>query len=472
MKHNRMRRTALPLGLAGAAVVALAAGISLTPEAVVAKPAPDKIAAQARKALGSGQVDKAIQLGEQLVSANPQEAGYRAILGQAYLRAGRFESAVQALDDAMKLGDNSARTALGLALANSGMGRNDEAIAILGDWRDAIPAADLGLAYAMAGDPERGTAILVGALRGGESTPKLRQNLAYAYALGGRWREARIMASQDVPADQLDARISTWANRAKPEDSRLRVAGLLGAPLRSDRGMPAQLALSASSDQQQLAVETAAQRVTPAVAVNAELPPVQAAPIAQPRAQPAAAPVIAPRTAAIVFVEKPVIQRVPSLPDKAPVAGAKRPAATLAAAPGRVMKRPVQAAHPVQAARPVAAPAVSKGSTHAIQLGSFFSEQGARRAWGQYVARNPELRGFKMVITTAQVRGKTYWRVAAGGLDGRGAGGLCSKVKSRGGVCFAYTMPSKPSAAPAYARSDRTKVPVVALNTGLPSRRR
>lgn len=466
MKHNRMRRTALPLGLAGAAVVALAAGISLTPEAVVAKPAPDKIAAEARKALGSGQVDRAIQLGEQLVSANPQEARYRAILGQAYLRAGRFESAVQALDDAMKLGDNSARTALGLALANSGMGRNDEAAAILGDWRDAIPAADLGLAYAMAGDPERGTAILVGALRGGENTPKLRQNLAYAYALGGHWREARIMASQDVPADQLDARISTWASRAKPEDSRLRVAGLLGAPLRSDRGMPAQLALSASSDQQQLAVETAAQRVSPAAAVNAELPPVQAAPAAQPRTPPAAAPVVAPRSAAMVFVEKPVVQPIPSLPGKAPAASAKRPAATLAAAPGRVMKRPAQAA------RPVAAPAVGKGSTHAIQLGSFFSEQGARRAWGQYVARNPELRGFKMVITTAQVRGKTYWRVAAGGLDGRGAGGLCSKVKSRGGVCFAYAMPSKPSTVPAYARNDRTKAPVVALNTGLPGRRR
>lgn len=466
MKNNRMRRTALPLGLAGAAVVALAAGVGLSPEAVVAKPAPDKIAAQARKALGSGQVEKAIQLGEQLVAANPQEAGYRAILGQAYLRAGRFESAAQALDDAMKLGDNSARTALGLALANSGMGRNDEAVAILGDWRDAIPAVDLGLAYAMAGETERGSAILVSALRGGENTPKLRQNLAYAYALGGHWREARIMASQDVPADQLDARISGWASRAKPEDSRLRVAGLLGAPLRSDAGMPAQLALNASSDQQQLAVESAAQKAAPVVAMNAELPPVQAATPVQSRNSVAAAPVIAPRTAALVFVENPVIQRIPSLPGKAPAAKAKRPAATLAAAPGRVMKRPAQAA------RPAASPSVSKGSTHAIQLGSFFSEQGARRAWGQYVARNPELRGFKMVITTAQVRGKTYWRVAAGGFDGRGAGGLCSKVKSRGGVCFAYATTAKPASAPAYASKDRTKAPVMALNTGLPGRRR
>lgn len=470
MKNNRMRRTALPLGLAGAAVVALAAGVGLSPEAVVAKPAPDKVAAQVRKALGSGQVEKAIQLGEQLVAANPQEAGYRAILGQAYLRAGRFESAAQALDDAMKLGDNSTRTALGLALANSGMGRNDEAVAILGDWRDAIPAVDLGLAYAMAGETERGTAILVSALRGGENTPKLRQNLAYAYALGGHWREARIMASQDVPADQLDTRISGWASRAKPEDSRLRVAGLLGAPLRSDAGMPAQLALNASSDQQQLAAESAVQQVNQAVAVNGELPPTQAVPVQQSRTPAVTAPAVVPRTAALVFVENPVVQRIPSLPGKAPAATPKRPTATLAAAPGRVMKRPAQAARP--SASPAVSPSVSKGSTHAIQLGSFFSEQGARRAWGQYVARNPELRGFKMVITTAQVRGKTYWRVAAGGLDGRGAGGLCSKVKSRGGVCFAYATTGKASSAPAYASKDRNKAPVMALNTGLPGRRR
>ena len=279
------------------------------------------------------------------------------------------------------------------------------------------------------------------------------------------------MASQDVPADQLDARISGWASRAKPEDSRLRVAGLLGAPLRSDAGMPAQLALSASSAQQQLAVETTAQRVAPAVAVNDELPPAQSAPVPQPRTSTVVAPVVAPRTAALVFVANPVIQRIPSLPGKAPVAEAKRPSATLAAAPGRVMKRPVQTA------RPSVAPAAGKGTTHAVQLGSFFSEQGARRAWGQYVARNPELRGFKMVITTAQVRGKTYWRVAAGGFDGRGAGGLCSKVKARGGACFAYATTTKPSSAPAYASpayasKDRTNAPVMALNTGLPGRKR
>jgi len=273
MKSNRIRRNVLPLGMAGIMAVAIATGAGFSPSAVVAKPAPDKVAAEAQKALSSGQVDKAIELAEALVAANPREASYRALLGQAYLRAGRFESSAQALNDAMKLGDNSSRTALSLALANVGQGKNREAVAILDDWRDAIPAADLGLAYALAGETNRGVAILSDALRAGDNTPKLRQNLAYAFALDGRWREARLMVSQDVPAGQVDARLSDWASKAKPEDGRVRVASLIGAPNRQDSGMPTALALNASAEQQQLAAETAAQRdPAPALAANGELP--------------------------------------------------------------------------------------------------------------------------------------------------------------------------------------------------------
>lgn len=461
MKSTRKRSAVLPLGLAGAMVAAIVAGSSLSPSAVVAAPAPDKVAAQMRKALTSGQIEKAIALGEELVAANPQEPGYRAMLGQAYLRSGRFESAVQALDDAMKLGDTSARTALSLSLANLGAGNSDAAIAILDDWRDAIPAADIGLAYAMAGETQRGVSILTAALRDGENTSKLRQNLAYAFALDGRWREARVMASQDVPADKLDERISSWASRAKPEDTRLRVAGLIGAPLRSDDGMPARLALSVSGKQQQLAAENPGARNAPALAANGELPPSRESAAELSQYQPISAPV-APSVAApgraITFTAIPVIQPVPAtLPGHGPAATPKRPNASLAGAPGRAMQRP--------GAKSLGATtdAITKGSSHAVQLGSFFSEQGARRAWGQYVGRNPELRNFNMVITSAQVRGKTYWRVAAGGLDSRGAGGLCSKVKARGGVCFAYAVTGKPATAPAYATKAPAKAPAVAM---------
>ena len=474
MKSNRIRRNVLPLGLAGVMAVAIAAGAGFNPSAVVAKPTPDKVLAEAQKALSKGQTDKAISLAEGLVAANPREASYRALLGHAYLRAGRFESAVQSLNDAMKLGDNSARTALSLALANVGAGKNREAVAILDDWRDAIPAADLGLAYALAGESNRGVAILADSLRGGDNTPKLRQNLAYAYALDGRWREARVMAAQDVPADQLDRRISDWAHKAKPEDGRLRVASLIGAPVRSDSGMPAQLALNASSDQEQLAAETAAQpNPTPvaAVAANGELPAASENPVELAQYQPVAAPASLPQPAAAEVAPAPVPAQQTFAATFGEPANVAMPAAAPAAAPAAKFqpKAPVRVAVAAPAAlkpalrpRRAAAPVIGKGTSHAIQLGSFSSEQGARRAWGYYAKRNPELRTFKMKITPAIVRGKSFWRVAATGLDNSGAGGLCSKVKSRGGVCFAYSTIGRPANAPAYAARAKPKAPVMA----------
>ena len=64
----------------------------------------------------------------------------------------------------------------------------------------------LGLDVQLAGETEQGVHVLSNAVRGGDNTPKSRQNLAYALALNGNWAGARIMAAEDVPLDQLDAR--------------------------------------------------------------------------------------------------------------------------------------------------------------------------------------------------------------------------------------------------------------------------
>ncbi|MFN5781255.1 MAG: tetratricopeptide repeat protein, partial [Novosphingobium sp.] len=146
------RTKLVPLGMTGALALGIVASAGFS-EDVVAKQAPNKTAAAAQSALSKGQVDKAIELAEAMVAASPREPAYRALLAHAYLKAGRFQSASATFDDAMKLGDNSAMTALGLALSYSAAGRNRDAVAILDDWRDAIPVADLGLALALAGEP-------------------------------------------------------------------------------------------------------------------------------------------------------------------------------------------------------------------------------------------------------------------------------------------------------------------------------
>ena len=466
MQTTHIRRSILPLGLAGAIALVMAAGAGFSSGAV-AKAGIDKAAAEAQKALAKGDAAKAISLAEALVTADPRNAVYRALLGQSYLRAGRFESAATTFNDAMKLGDNSAKTALSLALADVGAGRNPEAVAILNDWRDAVPAADLGLAYALAGESGRGVAILSDALRGGDNSPKVRQNLAYAYALDGRWREARVMAAQDVPPEKLDARISDWVMKARPEDSKLRVAAMLRVPMVADAGQPAMLALNASGDQEQLAAETGAVKTAvPVVAAAGELPAAEAPADTLAQYQPVDARVAVPAVATVpaeptpeafsqAFNSAPVVQPLPQSRPEAMTPASAQARLVIAARPKAILHRPgLRPRHTL-------AKVAGRGSTHLVQLGSFASEQGARRAWGHYAAKNPELRNFKMAITQATVRGKHFWRVAAAGLDGRGATGLCSAVKNRGGVCFAYaasrSMPGRAVGMPAMAQAAAMK---------------
>jgi Flp pilus assembly protein TadD len=258
-----MNRTAMSNRTIGpkftwAVTTALAAGL-LTGCATQSAPRADLSASKAEAALAKGKHEKAIAHAEAAVLAEPRNAAYRAMLGSAYLDAGRFASAATTFDDAMKLGDNSARSALSLALALSGAGDYQQASAVLSDWEGDIAAADLGLAYALAGQPERGIHVMSNAIRGGDNTPKMRQNLAYAFALAGRWKEARLMAAQDVPADKLGERIEEWALMAQPQAWQARVAALLGAPVGvADGGQPVQLALSNHPSIEQLAAEAAA----------------------------------------------------------------------------------------------------------------------------------------------------------------------------------------------------------------------
>ncbi|WP_298196825.1 tetratricopeptide repeat protein [Novosphingobium sp.] len=430
---NTSREFPGPLLSRAAAAVSIAASLSIlggcagsaSPRSASAEPA-----ASARTA------DRALAKAEQAVQRAPQDAAARAALAQAYLAAGRFQSAATTFDDAMSLGDNSARTALGLALAQIGLGRQREAVALLDDWRAEIPASDLGLALALAGEPARGVAILSDAARSGESTPKLRQNLAYAYALSGRWTEARVMAAQDLPAAELDRRMAIWALSALPDRTQERVAGLIGAPLRADPGQPAALALRSDPVGEQLAAQSAR--------------PLPAAPA------PVAAPALAqagdelPATAESVAVTQNLAAQTDQ--PAAEPAGKALPRPSVASAFARLAPKPARPARPTLTA--AAAVSAVRG-THLVQLGAFSSKQGARRAWGIFVQRTPHLASFRMTITQANVRGKQVWRVAAAGLNGSGAAsGLCSQVKSGGGACFAYATPLRPTAVPVLPGRD------------------
>ncbi|WAT19169.1 tetratricopeptide repeat protein [Aurantiacibacter sp. MUD11] len=439
-KHHSSKTRRNPM--IGLGLTTAMAAVMLTGCTSTAAPRAEVAAADAQRAMDSGQSSEAIQHAEAAVAADPRNAGYRAMLGNSYLEEGRFASASTSFADAMALGDNSPRAALSYALALTGEGRFAEAASVLNDWEGEIAAADLGLAFALAGEPERGIHVLTNAIRSGNNTVKTRQNLAYAYAVAGRWREARQMVAQDVPADQVGARMQQWAQLTHAEAYQRRVAGLLGVPAGvRDAGQPMHLALANHPRDEQLAAEAsgyAAAETEVAVASvpasGSELPSVDSPDIgldtyaeregtpptnfaeAFATEAPSGASMAAVTTDTVRFVSNPVVQSTPVRHGAA--AEARQPS-----------PRPAPRAATARSTTPVASAAAADG-THLVQLGSFSSEQGARRAWGIYVSRHPELANHEMVITEAVVRGKRYWRVSAAGFDVASSRSMCRSVNS------------------------------------------
>ena len=460
MYGKENRNPMIGLGLSTAMAAVLLSGCAGTPGPRA------EVAADATRAMAQGHTSEAIQHAEAAVAAQPRDAGYRLMLGNAYLEEGRFASASTSFQDAMALGDNSPRAALSLALALTGEARFDEAAALLRDWEGEIAAPDLGLAYALAGQPERGIHILSNAIRQGQNTVKVRQNLAYSYAVAGRWRDARLMVAQDVPADQVGERIEQWAQLSHAEAYQHRVAALLDVPAGvRDGGQPQYLALAENPGMEQLAAEASVQSTAAAPAVTAmaapsagaagELPAsttpeigldtYRAAEASPPvnfaesfvAETPSGASLAAVTTDTMRFVSSPVVQSTP--------ARSRGPAAPRPEAPRREARTAtVASADPAPAPERAGAARQVEDATHLVQLGSFSSEQGARRAWGIYVSRHPELANHEMVITEALVRGKRYWRVSAGGFDGATSRSMCAEVNnsSSGEGCITWAASS------------------------------
>ncbi len=417
------------------AIAGLALGGCMTSPA----PRADSSFGSAQTALAKGQTAKAVQHAEAAVLAEPRNPAYRALLGAAYLEAGRFQSAAASFGDALDLGDTNPRTVLSFALAKIASGEPRAAVAVLDDHAASLDQADLGLALALAGQPERGVHVLVNAVRGAEEvTPKLRQNLAYSYALAGNWRAARVMAAEDVPADKLDARLAEWATMTAPEMSRQRIASLLDVTAVADAGQPQRLALANFPAQDMMVAEAAAQSdAGTGLAAAAPVQVADAAPSAAFSAafatpEPAVA-TVQPAAQGIRYVSNPVVQQLPA-------AGARRAPAAPRMAQAAPQRR-------MAATAAATAPAAKGANTHLVQLGAYDSKIEAQRGWTTLQGKFPQLKGKQPVITEAVVNGRTFWRVAADGFGAQSAKAMCGTVKSAGRGCFAYAASTPPAGA-------------------------
>ena len=177
------------------------ASLALAGCAAAAQPAQVSFA-KAQDALEAGKADRAIEHAEAAVLADPRNPQYRAVLGAAYLEAGRYHSAATTFGEALDLGDRDHRTVLTYALTKVATGDNQTALRELAAHDDRIAPADLGLAIALAGQPDRGVQYLYYYVSDGFA-------FRSANAIGAIHQAERSRAGKPRPPRALEAPLKT-----------------------------------------------------------------------------------------------------------------------------------------------------------------------------------------------------------------------------------------------------------------------
>ncbi|TPG54355.1 SPOR domain-containing protein [Sphingomonas glacialis] len=384
-------------------------------------------AASAQQALRSGRFAEAIAHAERAVGDQPDAADYRMILGQSYLKAGRFASARDAFADTLSLAQGNGKAALNLALAQIATGDWAGARKTLDANAATIPVSDRGLATALAGDPATAVEMLGAAARAPDADAKVRQNYALSLALAGRWREAQTVVAMDVAPADVARRILDWSTFSRPNSASDQVATLLGVTPAVDPGRPVALALNRGT--------TALAQAEPPIDTYM---PGQAS--AQPAAQPAAVAVadvaapaaqqvaaVGPTIAGVVFAERrEVVQPLPVAYAKVATKQrnvTSRTAVASVVAPPRAVLAPV-------GARPV-----TRGSFF-VQLGAYDTAGVAHDAWTRATRSYAGFASHTPQGMSVSRGGKQFYRLSVGGFARADAVSLCQNYRSRGGNCF------------------------------------
>lgn len=366
--------------------------------------------ARAERELARTKTERAVRYAEEAVELAPMSVAARELLARSYLSDGRLTSADAAYRDLLALAPGDSGATLNLALVRVALGDGEGARALLNGA--ALPVVDKGLGLVLAGDLAGGGHLLESAAQADGADGRVRQNLAFAYAMAGDWRRARVVASQDLDPATVHQRIGEWAQVARPANSWDQVAYLLNIKPVEDSGQPAKLALNRSSVPQ-----VAAEPQTDVLAVAEDPAPdtvtgvlsMAVADAAVAESVPESVPEVLP-----AFVARPVVQ--------APV----RP-------------RPIVAeAKLIPASVTVARPSVrfTSGGRYVLQLGAYVTPGAAERGWTKAAGR-ANLSNATPLASKVTVRGQQFTRLAAGRFDSRAeANALCRAIKARGGDCF------------------------------------
>lgn len=424
VKSQRIGTTFTALGLVGALAACASPGANQARSAPIANSQNIGVATRAQMALEQGDHATAIDFAERAVDGTPRDAGFRALLGNAYFAGGRFASAEAAYKDSLALAPDQPQLVLKLALVAIAQGKTGEALAQLDAARGQLDPADYGLALALAGQPQMAVAVLDQAARNNGADARVRQNLALALALQGDWDSARTVAAQDVPADQLDSRIQQWMTFARPARASDQVAALTGVvPAAIDPGQPSRLALTPQQEPSRVAeaappLPVAVAEPAPAFAEQAA---VESTPVSEP--VPVAEPVMTATADPAPAALPPVIEQLKAkrAADRTKAKAAKR---TQQSAAGLMHK----------ASFPKAARGNSKS---VVQIGAYGSRGFVGVAWTNLAKKYPALREFTPSSARFDsARGTVYRLSVQGFASDAAARDFCASLKRAGGNCF------------------------------------
>lgn len=404
--------------------------------------------AKAQAAVQKGRLAEALGFAEKAVELSPRDVGYRMMLADLYLKNGRFQSAETTFSDVQRLDPDNRRAAFSIALARIALGRPAGAVAELDRIAETAAAADIGLAYALAGEPRRAIELLEPAARAPGADGRVRQNLALSYALAGDWDKARTTAAQDVSPADLAERLRTWATYARPDGGATRVAALLGVTPAEDKGQPVRLALADPSPEPTAFAaaaplpEPAPETVPAAAPALAEAAP---APVAEPRPEPVRTAStdlpqwVSERAAEEAAAPAPALaeETRPVYADAVQALVTPQPSVMRASAPA--IETP---ARRFEAPRRRPAAGVGSGpGRFAVQLGAYSSAQSVERAWAQMLRRFG-LAELTPLSTTVSLPGRgTLHRLSVAGFASREtAGATCRSIRAKGGACFVRTV--------------------------------
>jgi D-alanyl-D-alanine carboxypeptidase len=391
---------------------------------------PSKDAAQsalkAETALAAGKMSEAAQFAEAAVMTDPGNGDYRTLLARVYMQDGRFSAAAAAYADAAELVEFRSDSVISYALAKIAEGDRVGAVAWLTDMADGLPASDLGLALALAGDYDGALYVLGEASRRNDATAQTRQNLSLALALAGRWAQASLVASQDLPMHRVKKRMLEFSSLASQPSKASQIASLMGVKLRGNAPMPAQLALANFPALPVMAAndDTAGPVVADVGAMVAELAAeTQDVPVLVAADASAAKDGIAP---AVVFAAF-----------DAPVAANRAAAVVQQGADQAELSMEALAAVFEQEQGQAAAAVAPSRQTWSVQVASLDSADNAKLAWYDVTAHHPAAALYAASTHVARVGVRSYYRLTLDGLaTRRDAQRLCNQLQAAKQDCF------------------------------------